>query len=59
MRVLVSADVSQLVRGRIRVIGDRAGSYSCVVLRRLGWEGSEAETAEVPLKSGKDPTESC
>ena len=29
-----------------------------MVLRRLGWGGDEAETAEVPLKPGKDPTES-
>ena len=29
-----------------------------MVLRRLGWGDDEAETAEVPLKLGKDPTES-
>ena len=29
-----------------------------VVLRRLGWGGDGVETAEVPLKPGKDPTES-
>ena len=43
---------------RIRVKGYWIGSYSCAVLRRLGRRGDEAETAEVPLKPGKDPTES-
>ena len=27
--------------------------------RRLGKRDAETETAEVPLKPGKDPTESC
>ena len=29
-----------------------------MVLRRLGRRGDETKTAEVPLKPGKDPTES-
>ena len=37
---------------------DGIGSLPCVVLRRLGRRGDEIETAEVPLKPGKDPIES-